>query len=83
MATPKCYSCIHRGTVAGDAHSSCNHPKSGGIAGLMKIMAGYNPLNIQANRHGVEMGWFMWPVNFDPAWLINCDGFKPKEKTDE
>ena len=23
---PKCYNCIHRGTVPGSAHSACEHP---------------------------------------------------------
>lgn len=36
-------------------------------------------LHIQADPHGFRMGWFWWPVNFDPAWLQNCDGFTPKD----
>jgi hypothetical protein len=35
-------------------------------------------LNIKANAIGVRGGWFMWPVNFDPVWLENCDGFEAK-----
>lgn len=34
-------------------------------------------LNIRAVEHGVRNGWFVWPVNFDPTWLQNCDGFTP------
>jgi len=33
-------------------------------------------LEIRANRHGIEKGWFYWPWNFDPVWLENCNGFK-------
>jgi hypothetical protein len=40
-------------------------------------------LNIKAVSHGIRMGWFMWPVNFDPTWLLNCDGFTEKELTYE
>jgi hypothetical protein len=25
------------------------------------------------------MGWFVWPLNFDPVWLENCDGFSDNE----
>lgn len=33
-------------------------------------------LHISANFHGIKNGWFIWPVNFDPTWLENCDGFQ-------
>lgn len=36
-------------------------------------------LHIRANFHGIRNGWFVWPVNFDPRWLENCDGFTPNE----
>ena len=85
----KCHECQYRGTVPGDAHSCCKHPKieDNPLGELMAIL-GYSigdsasaaeELNIRANPHGVKMGWFMWPVNFDPIWLENCDGFKEKE----
>jgi hypothetical protein len=38
-------------------------------------------LHIEAAPRGVERGWFVWPVNFDPVWLIRCDGFTPKPAT--
>jgi len=38
-------------------------------------------LNIRANPHGVKNGWFNFPLNFDPRWLENCDGFQPKEES--
>lgn len=91
---PDCYKCVHRGTIPGDAHSQCNHPEVEAVSTernpLMRMahaMSGaYNPiakkLNIVANFHGIRSGWFMWPVNFDPVWLKNCDGFTPKEKPD-
>lgn len=76
----KCYSCKYRRNVPGDCHSSCEHPKAGdGIAGFIKLLMGENPLNIRANSHGVSSGWFTHPLNFDPVWLENCDGFEEIE----
>jgi hypothetical protein len=36
---------------------------------------------VTGNAHGMKMGWFYWPVNFDPTWLKSCDGFAPKATT--
>lgn len=70
---PNCYNCVHRGTLPGDAHSRCNN-----------ITA-----KVVGHEHGIRSGWFMWPLNYDPTWLISCDGFsdnpedkKPKAKID-
>ncbi len=67
----ECYKCKHRGTVPGSAHSSCKNGKSA------------RELNIRADNHGVRSGWFFWPLNFDPVWLENCDGFEEREGSDE
>lgn len=79
---PNCYECKYRGNVPGDTHSSCHYPgvESDDFLGF------FNPnnrqimleLNIEADPHGIRNGWFLWPANFDPVWLINCDGFKQK-----
>lgn len=83
-----CYECEYRGTVPGDAHSCCKHPKVKSDVDLFTalvvlISGGYSEvvreLNIQADPYGVKAGWFMWPTNFDPVWLRNCDGFRQKE----
>ena len=92
---PNCYKCIHRRSLPGDAHSSCDHPKAGKnknpLGSMMAIFAsvgkvnptinfdGAKKLNIQAHSHGVKRGWFNWPYNFDPVWLVSCDGFSSKE----
>jgi len=83
---PDCYTCIHRGTVPGDAHSCCNHPSLGSInegealciamLGLIKKTTG--AIEVKGNRHGILNGWFMWPVNFDPVWLETCTGYTKK-----
>lgn len=87
-----CYKCEYRGKVAGSAHSRCNHPlvkqDDNDFGALVDMLAGKNieaakKLNIKANPQGVRNGWFAWPANFDPVWLINCDGFKQKEEKEE
>jgi len=69
-----CYESAHRGTIPGDAHSKCVHPK----IDFRKLPG--NPLNIVGDPRGIQCGWFNWPVNFDPTWLLNCDGFYPKNE---
>jgi len=87
---PNCYECVYRGSIPGDAHSRCNHPEvkqdDTPIRALVDMLGEKNDgavkkLNIKANPHGIRFGWFMWPANFDPVWLENCDGFKTKEET--
>lgn len=79
---PDCYQCKYRGNVPGDAHSCCRYP--GNDTNLFAMFEKSNllqaiKLNIKAIQHGVVSGWFMWPVNFDPVWLLSCTGFTPKE----
>jgi hypothetical protein len=38
----------------------------------------WRALGISGVPFGVERGWFVWPVNFDPTWLESCNGFTPK-----
>ena len=87
----KCYDCKYRENVPGDAHICCVHPKikedpMGTFFAITGIGGGRSSaadeLNIRANPHGVQSGWFMWPMNFDPVWLENCDGFTEKEKSE-
>jgi len=90
---PNCYKCSHRGEALGSCHSSCKHPDSGsGDAGgnIFAILAsvgrcapvgnhdGIKKLNISFHLQGIRHGWFNWPYNFDPVWLLTCDGFKAK-----
>ena len=92
MTKPNCYECRWRGDLPGDAHSCCNHPalKAGnGAAQWIALQAFYvsgqfEPWNVTADPHGIKNGWFLWPINFDPIWLLSCDGFQWKEViTDE
>lgn len=86
MTKNKCYDCVYRGNVPGDAHSCCRYPgnNTNTFAFFDEDNAkNANKLNIRAERNGVVNGWFFWPVNFDPVWLLNCDGFKEKEKRND
>jgi hypothetical protein len=92
MKNPDCYKCKYRGTIPGNAHSRCNHPlvkqDDNEFGALVDMLSGKNveaakKLNIKGDIHGIKHGWFMWPANFDPVWLRNCDGFTQKEKGGE
>lgn len=94
MDKPNCYQCKWRGTLPGDAHSCCRHSSNAEILsnplaqifGLMASIGRTSPLQVESklkvkgNPHGIKMGWFNWPVNFDPVWLLECDGFEAKEE---
>ena len=76
--TFNCYTCKYQGEISGDAHSCCMYP--GTKYGLFDFFEPKNieialQLHIRGNDHGIRSGWFMWPVNFDPVWLENCDGY--------
>ena len=58
----KCYDCIHRRNLPGDAHSRC--------ANILATVIG--------DDHGIKNGWFFHPFNFDPIWLKYCDGYETK-----
>ena len=60
---PNCYMCRHRYDLSGDAHSGC-------------VMLG---ARVRGYQHGIDNGWFLWPLNFDPAWLTECDRFDLKD----
>jgi len=96
MERPNCYECKFRGSVPGDAHSSCNHPTNqnelenpmgktlsifASVGRMPTIMApeAAKSLGVTGDPHGIRMGWFNWPYNFDPTWLKTCNGFESKE----
>jgi hypothetical protein len=35
--------------------------------------------HVTGHAHGARKGWFFWPFNFDPVWLLTCDGFEEKQ----
>lgn len=96
---PNCYACQFRGEVPGSAHSSCKHPATAPVfhdpiaqaIGLLGKRSGETlipsaaarELNIRAASLGVRRGWFLWPLNFDPVWLENCEGYQAVEQSAE
>jgi len=85
-----CYRCRHVGEVAGSAHKSCRHPRVleclGTASGLFELLTKPGnlirlavALEILGDERGVDGGWFNWPVEFDPVWLLSCAGFELKE----
>ena len=86
MTKPNCYECKHRRNVPGDCHSSCAHPANGNetnqLESMVMLMMGRAPKagnKVVGDPHGIRAGWFMYPMNFDPAWLVSCEGFEEKE----
>jgi hypothetical protein len=61
----ECHYCIHRKSVLGNTHISCEKPD--------KAMTG--------SQHGVAGGSFFYPLIFDPVWKTkDCENFKLKEE---
>lgn len=90
---PDCSECRYQGTVPGSCHSSCRHPGTKKVMENLELQvqaqskaAGkYRPMiakglsiRVKGDPNGIEQGWFNWPWNFDPIWLVECDGFKEK-----
>ncbi len=64
----ECYKCVHRELIPGSTHSSCKK----------------RPLpEVEGKPHGIRMGWFFWPFDFDPVWLVKCDGFESKDEANK
>lgn len=84
----KCHECKHMRTIPGNCHVRCAHPSiksdvdDNPLLALASLCGGAGPtelpkeLNIKASQTGINGGWFMFPLNFDPTWLMNCDGFE-------
>lgn len=62
MKKPNCYTCKYRQNIPGDDHSACTNRNA----------------HVEGHSHGIKMGWFYYPYNFDPVWLIKCDGFEKR-----
>lgn len=57
-----CYKCKHRRNLDYSHHSLCAEPCA----------------KVTGSRHGIERGWFMYPLNFDPVWRTSeCENFEP------
>ena len=61
---PNCFDCVHRRTIPGNANTRCNNSDA----------------KVEGNLIGIKRGWFLWPLNFDPTWLVSCNGFSNKKE---
>jgi len=81
-----CYQCKFRGNVAGSVHSSCQHPAVERGKFELAVFFAMCPDafhdTIIANRHGINQGWFVWPLDFDPVWLEKCVLLEEKDEQD-
>ena len=79
-----CYSCIHRRSVIGSAHSSCVAlPAPLGISFLMHIYQHGNTKgleeHIDIDSHGIKNGWASYLMDFDPIWIKHCKFYIKRE----
>lgn len=61
-----------------------DHPLGELITLLGKRMGPVPPsqtatLHVVGSPHGIANGWFAHPWNYDPTWLVSCDGFTSRE----
>jgi len=82
-----CYSCKHRGEIAGSAHSKCNlltggpAPDSALAVFASAIALGNVTIKgVKINPHGFNNGWANWPLDFDPIWISECTFHSQIEK---
>lgn len=61
----QCYTCAYRENIPGDCHSRCSFD--------------FQKANIKkpaGNPTGVKNGWYMFPANYDPTWMVeDCQAF--------
>lgn len=63
----ECYFCKHKRNVVGNAHIKCANPDP----------------EMEGEKHGIDNGWFYYPVLFDPVWKTKrCNNFEPKSEND-
>lgn len=59
----ECWDCEYKEEVPGNAHIQCRKPDS----------------EMTGDPHGIRMGWFFYPLLFDPIWKTkSCSNFKVK-----
>jgi hypothetical protein len=86
-----CHNCIHHRTLPGNAHIECDVPLFDQAAMLLiwmhsltskgnMIYKSYDDsFEVELNSTGIKGGWAMWPINFDPIWIVRCTRYKEKE----
>lgn len=73
MKTPQCYGCKYRMNIPGDAHSKCSFDFWTNEVEPPK-----------GSEHGIKNGWFFFPFNYDPRWMISvCKAREEEENYNE
>lgn len=61
----ECYSCKSKRNVPGNCHIRCNNPDS----------------KMTGSQHGIDNGWFIYPMLFDPTWKTKlCSNYEKREE---
>ncbi len=64
-----CYQCKHRRMIPGDTHTQCVFQWNSKEQAIP-----------EGDRYGIENGWWYFPFNFDPTWMIGeCSEFDTKD----
>jgi hypothetical protein len=81
-----CVNCKFMGDLPGDAHKCCTYFGAGEriVMGLMKPKVRLTGPGIDMEIAFAEGNWdfnqyFVWPINFDPQWLVYCLLYEGKE----
>ena len=64
-----CSGCAYREEIPGDAHSRCAYDWRGHARPT-------------GDPHGVRMGWFSFPLNYDPTWGPNECAVRSEQRDD-
>ena len=93
--TCKTVYCVHEEDLPYNSHIKCVHPKVmekiGEILGeSISALAGdgdievlpalMKEMGVKGHPTGIRNSWFLWPVNFDPVWLVSCDCFEERKE---
>lgn len=67
-----CLNCKHKGKIKNSHHIKCCHPliEKEGFKG-----AALN-LSVTVSYLGIVEGYCLWPYNYDPIWIVSCEGFE-------
>ena len=88
----KCRECKHSHPANGSGHHlECHAIEHEGkrllvaaayLDGMVMFVDPWHIEVIAFDPHGIENGWAMWPINFDPVWLWWCFMLEKKEIKD-
>ena len=77
-----CIGCRFQRRLDHHHHCKCKHPSIRGtlvsFVVLREIIAHGESerqgIKVIGDSNGIKSGWFNFPVNFDPIWLLSCTG---------